>query len=158
MVNSEDTQQAQDQPSLSRAILSVMRIRNMTATRVAGRMQSGRNRATLYRILSGSTQDPKVSTFVDICRALDVSPIEVLQLAGLSPHTPRESDLLDIRLRQIFRHIQALPESAKRLAVAQVGVLTETLAEHAADAEGEVVSDGAAPQEQPGPVQAASST
>lgn len=119
----------QEQPSLSAAILAVMRTREMSATDIAERMESGRNRATLYRILSGATQDPKVSTFVDICRALDVSPIEVLQLAELVPHTPRDTDLLEIRLRQIFRRIQALPESLKRLTVAQVGALTDTVYE-----------------------------
>ena len=117
-------------PTLSGAILAVMRTRKLSATQVASRMQSGRNRATLYRILSGATQDPKVSTFVDICQALDVSPIEVLQLAALVPHTPRDSDLLDIRMRQIFRRVQSLPEALKRLAVAQLGSLTDALSDH----------------------------
>ncbi len=121
---------ATEKPSLSSAILSVMRTREMSATDVAEKMQSGRNRATLYRILSGATQDPKVSTFIDICRALDVSPIEVLQLAQLVPHTPRDTDLLEIRLRQTFRRVQDLPPDLKRLAVAQISGITENIHEH----------------------------
>lgn len=121
---------AEDNGALSAAILAIMRTRKMTATQVATQMVSGRNRATLYRILSGSTQDPKVSTFIDICQALDVSPIEVLQLAGMVPHQPRDSDLLDIRMRQIFRRVQDLPEAIKRLAVAQLGVIVDALWEH----------------------------
>ncbi len=118
---------AEEAPSLSNAILSVMTARGMSATDIAEKMESGRNRATLYRILSGATQDPKISTFVDICHALDVSPIEVLQLAHIVEHTPRDTDLLDIRLRQIFRRIQELPERFKRLAVAQLSSIAETL-------------------------------
>ncbi len=126
----------QEKASLSAAILSIMRMREMKAANVASRMQSGRNRATLYRILSGATQDPKVSTFVDICHALEVSPIEVLQLAGLVPHQPRGSDLLDVRLRQIFRRVQNLPESRKQLAVAQLGAIADTLHEHGSQGNG----------------------
>ncbi len=124
---------AEESPSLSKAILSVMTARGMSATDIAVKMESGRNRATLYRILSGATQDPKISTFVDICHALDVSPIEVLQLANIVEHTPRDTDLLDIRLRQIFRRVQALPERFKRLAVAQLASITETLHEEVDD-------------------------
>ena len=132
--------------SLSNAIVSVMRAREMSATQVATRMKSGRNRATLYRILSGSTQDPKVSTFVDICQALEVSPIEVLQLAGVVPHQPRDTDLLEIRLRQIFRRVQALPHLWKRLGVAQFGAIADTLTEHAAQEQRADGSGGEAPQ------------
>ncbi len=64
--------QREDTLSLSQAILEIMHTRNITASQVANNMETGRNRATLYRILSGATQDPKVSTFVDICQALDV--------------------------------------------------------------------------------------
>ncbi len=116
-----------ESPSLSKALLSVMTARGMSATDIAEKMETGRNRATLYRILSGATQDPKISTFVDICHALDVSPIEVLQLANIVEHTPRDTDLLDIRLRQIFRRVQSLPERFKRLAVAQLSSIAETL-------------------------------
>lgn len=102
----------------------------MSATQVSAKMKSGRNKATLYRILSGSTQDPKVSTFIDICQALDVSPIEVLQVAGMVPNQPRDRDLLEIRLRQIFRRLQSLPVVLKSLAVNQVDGLTDALVEH----------------------------
>ena len=136
-----------DEPSLSGAILSVMDTRQMSATAIAERMESGRNRATLYRILSGATQDPKVSTFVDICRALDVSPIEVLQLANIVPHTPRDTDLLEIRLRQIFRRVQGLPDNLKRLAVSQIGAITETINDYASTPEqGNNVPEQAAPE------------
>lgn len=136
-----------DEPSLSGAILSVMDTRQMSATAIAERMESGRNRATLYRILSGATQDPKVSTFVDICRALDVSPIEVLQLANIVPHTPRDTDLLEIRLRQIFRRVQGLPDNLKRLAVSQIGAIAETIHDYAPTPEqGDGVPEQAAPE------------
>lgn len=121
---------SQDAPSLGGAILAVMGSREMSATNVADRMESGRNRATLYRILSGATQDPKVSTFIDICRALEVSPIDVLQLASLVPHTRRDTDLLDIRMRQIFSQVQDMPDDLKRLAVAQIGAIAGTIHEH----------------------------
>ncbi|MEJ7652962.1 MAG: helix-turn-helix transcriptional regulator [Chloroflexia bacterium] len=136
----ESADDAKVAQSLSQAIVSVMRARRMTATNVANRMRSGRNRATLYRILSGSTQDPKVSTFVDICYALDVSPIEVLQLAGAVPHQARDTDLIEIRMRQIFRRVQAMPLPAKRLTVSQFDVLAEVVAEH--ESFGEDVPDG----------------
>ncbi len=48
-----------ESPSLSKALLSVMTARGMSATDIAEKMETGRNRATLYRILSGATQDPK---------------------------------------------------------------------------------------------------
>ena len=132
--------------TLSEAIVAVMRTRKMTPAQVATRMESGRNRATLYRILSGATQDPKVSTFVDICQALDVSPIEVLQLAAIVPRRPRDTDLLDIRLRQIFRRIQDLGGGNKALAVSQLDALVGTLEEHSgqkAEEETEPATDGA---------------
>ncbi len=113
--------------SLSQAIVAVMRTRGMSPPNVAERMGSGRNRATLYRILSGATRDPKLSTFLDICQALEVSPIEVLQLAGLVRHQPRETDLLEIRLRQIFRKAQVLPEAFKRLVVTQFGMIVDSV-------------------------------
>ena len=141
--------QNQENPSLSSAILAVMRIRGMSATHVAAKMESGRNRATLYRILSGSTQDPKVSTFVDICQALDVSPIEVLQLAALVPHTPRETDLLDIRMRQIFRHVQSLPDDTKRLAVTQLGAITDSLSSFASSDHSEARQVAEEPEQVP---------
>lgn len=131
----------QDDTSLGGAILAVMGIREMSATNVAEKMESGRNRATLYRILSGATQDPKVSTFIDICRALEVSPIEVLQLAHLVPHTQRDNDLLDIRMRQIFSRVQALPDDLKRLAVAQIGAIADTIQEHASPTDGAEETD-----------------
>ena len=127
----------QDRLTLSQAIVAVMRTRNMTPAQVAARMESGRNRATLYRILSGATQDPKVSTFVDICQALDVSPIEVLQLAAVVPRRPRDTDLLDIRLRQIFRRIQDLEGGYKGLAVSQLDAMVGTLEDHSGQGEQE---------------------
>lgn len=133
----EEKAEVPDSSALSGAILAIMRTRKMTATQVASQMVSGRNRATLYRILSGSTQDPKVSTFVDICQALDVSPIEVLQLARMVPHQPREGDLLDIRMRQIFRRVQNLPDAIKKLAVAQISAVTDLLWEHSQEARDE---------------------
>ncbi|ACZ41783.1 helix-turn-helix domain protein [Thermobaculum terrenum ATCC BAA-798] len=126
----EDYGREYESPSLSKAINDIMRTRGMTATQVAANMKSGRNRATLYRILSGATQDPKISTFIDICQALEVSPIEVLQLAGMADHKPRDTDLLDIRMRQIFRRIQNLPYNLRKLAVSQIGALTDAIYDH----------------------------
>lgn len=113
--------------TLSKSITSVMRTRNMTPGNVTERMQSGRNRATLYRVLSGATQDPKLSTFLDICNALDVSPTDILQLAGLMKYRERRTDLLEVRLRQIFRRIQDMPEPTKRLAVTQFGMIADAI-------------------------------
>lgn len=139
----ESQEEARVAESIGSAIQSVMRTRHLSAANIATRMQSGRNRATLYRILSGSTRDPKVSTFLDICQALEVSPIDVLQLAGLITYQRRETDLLDIRLRQLFRQIHGLPLPLRQLIIAQLGPMVDAVGEF-----------GGVAQDQPAPLSA----
>ena len=59
-----------------------------------------RHWSTAYRVMSGATADSLISTIVDICKVLEVSPDELL---GVTP-TPLEPET------------QALLEAARRLA------------------------------------------
>jgi transcriptional regulator with XRE-family HTH domain len=85
---------------------------------VADRLGGKRNRATFYRLLSGETNDPRVSTLLEICSALTTSPSELLQLAGLLQYQERSLKLIDVELRQAFGEMQQLDEDDKRLCLA----------------------------------------
>ena len=84
------------------------------------RVQRESSRWAVYRILSGKSADPRLSTVLVLCQALDVSPTELIQMGGFVPHIDRHNTSLDVRLRQAFAAAQALPSDVRELAVTQI--------------------------------------
>jgi DNA-binding Xre family transcriptional regulator len=115
---------------LDQAMKTVMRARGLKVPDVLTRMLQ-RDRSTVYRLLNGDTRDAKLSTLLGLCSALDVSPNELLSLAGLWNDEGPSTDSLDIRLRQVFAVVQALAAPYKLVAVTQVERLVGTWQEAA---------------------------
>jgi transcriptional regulator with XRE-family HTH domain len=111
--------------SLATAIKETMRARGLTTTEVARRLGLEKDLATFYRILSGATREPRLPTLVQLCIALETSPSELLELAGVwSPETPGRASADDLRLRGAFRQVRALPVATQQ----RVALLIEALA------------------------------
>ena len=104
--------------SIGAAVLDLIEARGWRPAEVADRLDGTRNRATFYRILSHNTGDPRLSTLLEICRALTISPSELLQLAGLCADEGHRLKLIDIELRQAFGEIQQLDDDDKRVCMA----------------------------------------
>ena len=111
--------------SLAEAIKETMNARGLQTAEVARRLGEGYDRATFYRLLNGATTEPRLGTLLGLCRVLEVSPTELLQLAGLWPHRDRPADALDVRLRDTFAQLQGLPVEDKRRAVSIVSSIAE---------------------------------
>lgn len=73
-----------------------------------------RHWSTAYRVLSGTTADPLMSTVLDVCRILDVDPDEILG-ATSPPLEPETQALLEAA--------RALPEEDRWLIVDLVRVV-----------------------------------
>jgi transcriptional regulator with XRE-family HTH domain len=101
--------------SIGKAVRDLIEARGLRPAEVADRLGGKRNRATFYRLLSGETTDPRVSTLLEICTALTTSPSELLQLAGLLAYQERSLQLIDVELRQAFGELQKLADDDKRL-------------------------------------------
>ncbi len=112
--------------SLSDAIKQTMNARDLPTAEVARRLGEGYDRATFYRLLNGATTEPRLGTLVGLCEVLEISPTELLQLAGLWPHRDRLADALDLRLRGAFSRLQALPNDEKRRAARIVGSIADS--------------------------------
>ncbi len=112
--------------SLKEAIEQIIENRNLTPAIIAARMKGKKSAATFYRILNGSIQNPKLNTFLDLCEATEVSPMEMLQLAGLWPFRLRSTDPTDLKLRQVFNEVQGLPRKHKKIAVEQISRIVDT--------------------------------
>jgi len=104
--------------SIAAAVRDVIEARGLRPAEIADRLGGTRNRATFYRVLSGGTNDPRTSTLLEICRALTISPGELLQLAGLYQAQERPLKLIDIELRQAFGEIQQLEEDDRHVCLA----------------------------------------
>ena len=104
--------------AIGTAVRDLIEARGLRPAEVADRLGGKRNRATFYRLLSGETNDPRVSTLLEICHALTTSPSELLQLAGLLQYQERSLKLIDVELRQAFGEMQQLDEDDKRLCLA----------------------------------------
>ena len=104
--------------AIGTAVRDLIEARGLRPAEVADRLGGKRNRATFYRLLSGETNDPRVSTLLEICSALTTSPCELLQLAGLLQYQERSLKLIDVELRQAFGEMQQLDEDDKRLCLA----------------------------------------
>lgn len=116
--------------ALQQAIRTVMRARGLTPSQLLDRMPE-RDRSTLYRLLNGDTRDARVSTLLELCRALGVSPNDLLNLAGLWADGGRPPDALEVRLRRAFATVQALATPYRLVAVTQVERLIGTWQEAA---------------------------
>ena len=107
-------------PGLERAIKDVLRAKGLSPAAVAERMAGDRSKPTFYRLLTGQVTSPRLDTVVRLCELLQVSPTELLEMAGLWKFRHRSTDPLDIQLRKLVGDIQRLPADGKRLAVRQV--------------------------------------
>lgn len=106
--------------SIGKAVRDLIEARGLRPAEVADRLGGKRNRATFYRLLSGETTDPRVSTLLEICNSLTTSPSELLQLAGLLHFQERSLALIDVELRQAFGELQNLSDDDKRICLATV--------------------------------------
>jgi len=128
--------------SLSNAIIQTMQAHDLTAARVAARLGETQDRATFYRMVNGATTEPRLGTLVQLCIALETTPSELLELAGVwSPDTPGRAGPDDLRLRQAFGRMGVLSADGKRWAAPLVAALATTLT-----AEGERGTDEDAPR------------
>jgi transcriptional regulator with XRE-family HTH domain len=123
--------------SLAEAIKQTMNARRLHTAEVARRLGEGYDRATFYRLLNGATTEPRLGTLLGLCRVLEVSPTELLQLAGLWPYIERPVDVLDVRLRDAFAQLQSLPVEDKRRAVTVVTCIAESWRKTSSDELGE---------------------
>ena len=102
-----------------------MEVRGWQTAEVARRLGEDYDRATFYRLLNGATTDPRLGTLISLCRALELSPTELLQLAGAWPYRDRAPDVLDSRLRGAFAQLRSLPIDEKRRAIRLVLAIAE---------------------------------
>lgn len=122
---------------IDQAIRTVMQARGVKMQELLARL-GRRDRSTIYRLLSGDTRDMKVSTLLDLCTALGVTPNDLLGLAGLWGEGGRSGDPLDMRLRKVFAVVQGLPAPYKVVAVTQTERLVGTWQEVAEGTLGQV--------------------
>jgi DNA-binding Xre family transcriptional regulator len=110
--------------TLHEAIKTTMQERGLQIPDLLAGMQQ-RDRSTVYRLLKGDTHDAKIGTLVAVCRALGVTPNDLLVNADLWPDG-RSTDQLDVRLRQVFADVQGLASPYRVVAVAQIERLVQT--------------------------------
>jgi len=114
--------------SLAHAIIQTMQAHDLTTAQVATRLGLEDDRATFYRMVNGATKEPRLGTIVRLCIALETTPSELLELAGVwSPDTPGRAGPDDLRLRQAFGQMSALPANGKRWAAPLVAALATAL-------------------------------
>ncbi len=110
--------------SLATAINETMLARGLTTAQLAQRMGEEYDRATFYRVLNGVTKEPRLGTLVQLCIALETSPSELLDLAGVwSPKTPGQATPDDLRLRGAFGQVRLLPIATQQRVVPLVEAL-----------------------------------
>jgi transcriptional regulator with XRE-family HTH domain len=114
--------------SLAEGLSRVMASRGLTTRDILARLGEQRDRATVYRLLAGQTENPRLDTLLSLCAAMETSPNELLDQAEVFPKRPRSADPHDLRLRRAFSRLQTLPPESKVLAVTQVLLLVETWA------------------------------
>ena len=110
--------------ALAQAIRQAMQARGLTAGAVTQRLGERRDYTTFFRLLNGRTTDPRVTTLVRVCAALETSPSELLDLAGVwSPETPGPVTPADLRLRGAFGQVRALPVATQQRVAPLVAAL-----------------------------------
>jgi DNA-binding Xre family transcriptional regulator len=103
--------------SLAEAIATLAAARGLTTTDVARAIAGSRTRMTLYLVLAGRTTDPRISTVIELCEALRVSPNELLHLAGLLEAPAPSTSLANIALNPMVRELQGLSEDDRWLLI-----------------------------------------
>ena len=112
--------------SLSEALRGLLDARGLRPAEVAARFGEQRTRVTFYRVLSGATANPRVSTLLELCKVLTISPSELLHAAGLLARRERSLEPIDLELRRTYADLQGLSDDDKRLCLAILrGVLKE---------------------------------
>jgi len=115
--------------ALAAAIRAAMDARGLRVAEVARRMVSRddnpRERATIYRLLSATTPDPRVGAFITLCAALETHPTKLLQMAGLWPRRKRPTDATDLTLRAVLAGMQDLSADDKRRVAPFVALIAE---------------------------------
>jgi len=115
--------------SLAHAITQTMQAHGVKSVDIAERLGETQDRATFYRLVNGSTTEPRLGTLIQLCIALETSLSELLELAEVwSSDTPGRAGPDDLRLRQAFGQLRALPAAGKQWAVPLVAALAATLA------------------------------
>jgi transcriptional regulator with XRE-family HTH domain len=109
--------------ALAEALKEIMEARGLRPAEVARRLSGEYDRATLYSMLKGDTTQPRLGTLVALCRALELSPTELLQRAELWPYRERSEESLDLRLRAVFAQLRVLPSDERQRVVAIVSCL-----------------------------------
>ena len=102
--------------TLGNGIRAALRARGLLRRELVQRVPRDAGRWAIYRVLSERSTDPRLSTFVLLCQALDVSPTELLQLSGMWPQATRGDTAGDVELREAFRAIQSLEPGSRELA------------------------------------------
>ncbi len=114
--------------SLANAITQTMQAHGLKTAQVAEHLGMEQDRATFYRMVNGATKEPRLGTLVQLCIALETSPSELLELAEVwSPDTPGYAGPNDLRLRQAFGQMRALPTEGKQWATPLVAALATAL-------------------------------
>ena len=114
--------------SLATAIKQTMLARGLTTATVAERLGMEKDRATFYRTLNGATKEPRLPTLVQLCIALETSPSDLLDLAGVwSPVTPGQATPDDLRLRRAFGQVRVLSVATQQRVVPLVEALATAL-------------------------------
>jgi len=129
--------------SLATAIKQTMLARGLTSAAVATRLGEEQDRATFYRLVNGVTREPRLPTLVQLCLALETSPSDLLDLAGVwSPDLPGRAAPADLRLRRAFGQVRALPVTTQQ----RVAPLVEALATAWLPVDDEQIADTGARQ------------
>ena len=114
--------------SLAHAIAQTMQAHGLKSAKVAERFSANQDRATFYRLVTGATTEPRLGTVVQLCSALETTPSELLALAGVwSPDVPSRTGPDDLRLRQAFTRLRALPPDGRHWAVSLVTALANAM-------------------------------
>ncbi len=114
--------------ALAHAITQTMQAHGLKSAQVAERLGLEYDHATFYRMVNGATTAPRLGTLVRLCIALETTPSELLELAGVwSPDMPGHAGPDDLRLRQAFGQIGKLPMDGKKGVVPLVTALATAL-------------------------------
>lgn len=130
---------------LADAIQQTMEARGLRTREVAQALGERQDRATFYRLLSGATTEPRLRTLVALCEVLAIAPSDLLALAGVWPQDDHPVDASDLRLRQTFARVHALPADTKP----RVARLVIAVAEGWDEADGDSNADGDGEREAP---------
>lgn len=96
--------------TLGEVLCALIDERHSSWREVAARAEPWCDRASVYRVLNGSTRNPQVTTLAAICRALDVRPQEVFERAGLWSAENGPKDARHAELRALWVSLGCLPD------------------------------------------------